>query len=145
MPELVAITFEDETGADRAAEELGRCREELLVDPDASAVLVCERDDSCRLTTRRRADATSQWCEFWGAMLDALPSSADPMAMELRFRKRLLAQLRPGSSALLLVAPDGGRERAVEALSHFGGRALSHRLEGAISPRSYEARAATRT
>jgi|GEM_PF-4596518 len=61
MPELVAIAYEDETAADRAVEEVGRCAEELLIDPDATAVIVCERDGDCLLTISRRADtATSR-------------------------------------------------------------------------------------
>lgn len=142
MPELVAIAYEDETVANRAAEELDRCGGELLVDPDASSILVCERDGSCRLTTSRRADATSHWCEFWAALLDALLGDGGPVGLPSRFRHGLLALLPPGSSALLLVAPGDRRNRAVEALSHFGGRALSHRLArdlpGASSPRSGE-------
>ncbi|MBS1676346.1 MAG: hypothetical protein JST08_03070 [Actinobacteria bacterium] len=125
MPELVAIAYDDETVADCAIEELRRCGEELGLDPDASAVLVCERDGTCRLTTSRHADAQARWAEFWGAFLEALLSQEDdPAAIDGRFRGRLLPMLRPGASVLLLSMPGGGEERVLRALSHFGGRSL---------------------
>jgi len=125
MPELVAIAYEEEAAADRAVEEVGRCRDELLIDPDAAAVLVCERDGDCLLTISRRADTASHWSEFWGALHDALLSGAVPVGLGARFRSQLSTLLRPGTSALLLVAPNGGKERALEALSHFEGHAFS--------------------
>jgi hypothetical protein len=128
MPELVASAYEDESLADRTGEEPCRGREELLIDPDASSVLICERDEGCRLTTSHRAHTTAHWSEFWGALLDALLDGSGPPPIEDRHRIRLLALLRPGTSILLLVAPSGGAARTVDALSHFEGRALCHRL-----------------
>lgn len=139
MPELVTIAYEDETVADRAVEELQRCGEGLLVDPDASSVLVCERDGSCQLTTSRRAGATAHWSEFWGALLEDLLSGEGPGAIDVPFRNRLRALLRPGTSMLLLAAPSGGGRRALDALSHFEGRALSHRLADDL-PEQWDAR-----
>lgn len=127
MPELVAIAYEDETVADRAIEELHRC-DELLVDPDAASVLVCERDGTCRLTISRRAGATTHWTEFWGTLLEALLSDGGPEVIEAPFRARLLELLRPRTSILLLAAPDDGSARALAALSHFEGEALGHPL-----------------
>ncbi len=125
MPELVAIAYRDETVADRAAEELRRCCEELLIDPDASSVLVCERDGSYRLTTSRRSGAVAHWSKFWGVLLGAIQGSEDSATIELRFRSHLRALLRPGTSMLLLAAPCFGKQRAIDALSHFGGESLS--------------------
>lgn len=125
MPGLVAIAYEDEDVAGLAAEELHRCGEELRLDPDASAVLVCERDGSCRLTISRQAGTQAHWSEFWGAFLEALLSDEDdPLAIDWPFRSLLLPLLRPGTSVLLLSMPGGGEGRALESLSHFGGRAL---------------------
>jgi len=128
MPELVAIAYEEEAAADRAVEEVGRCAEELLIDPDGAAVIVCERNGDCLLTISRRADTAFHWGEFWGALHDALLSGAVPVGLGARFRSRLSTLLRPGTSALLLVAPDGGKERALAALSHFDGQAFSCHL-----------------
>jgi uncharacterized membrane protein len=129
MTELVAIAYEDEDVADRAVEELERCGEELLVDADASAVLVCERDGTCRLTISRQAGAAGHWSEFWGSLLEALLGDDHaPGPIEPEFRRRLVRLLRPGTSILLLAVPDGGRGRALEALGHFDGRALGQRL-----------------
>jgi uncharacterized membrane protein len=128
MPELLAIAYEDETVADRAADELRRCAGELLVDPDASSVLICERDGTCRLTISRQAGAQAHWSEFWGTLLEGLLSDDDRGAIDALFRSRLLLLLRPGTSILLMAVPDDGEGQALEALSHFEGQALSQRL-----------------
>jgi len=128
MPELVAIAYTDGSAADQAADELRRGSDELHVEPDASSVLVCERDGSCLLTTSRHADATAQWSTFWGVLLGALLSSDTPAAVDARFRGRLQALLRPGTSVLLLAVPREAKVRVLEALSHFGGEALSCEL-----------------
>jgi len=91
-------------------------------------VIVCERDGDCLLTISRRADTAFHWGEFWGALHDALLSGAQPIGAGARFQHQLRALLRPGTSALLLVAPDGGKERALAALSHFDGQAFSCHL-----------------
>jgi len=128
MPELVAIAYEDETVADRAVEEVHRCGGDLLVDPDASSVLVCARDGACHLTISGRAGATTRWPEFWGTLLEVLLSDDAPAAIETPFQRRLLPRLRPGTSILLMAVPCDAKERVLEALSHFEGHALSHRL-----------------
>jgi len=128
MPELVAIAYEDETVADRAVEEVHRCSEDILVDPDASSVLVCERDGACRRTISGRAGATTRRPEFWGALLEILLSDDAPIAIETPFQRRLLLLLRPGTSILLMAVPCESKELALDALSHFDGQALSQRL-----------------
>lgn len=125
MPELVAIVYADESLADRAAQEMRRCGEDLLVDQDAFSVLVCERDGSCQLTTSRRPGAVAHWSKFWGVLLGAIQGGEESAALEVRFRSRLRALLRPGSSVLLLAVLRVGRQRLLNALSHFGGEAIS--------------------
>ncbi|MBS1878980.1 MAG: DUF1269 domain-containing protein [Actinobacteria bacterium] len=128
MSDLVAISYEDETAAYRAGEELGRCCEELLVDPDASSVLVCGRDGSRLLTIGRRAGGTAHWSKFWGVLVGTLLGDEDSAVIDLTFRKQLRARLRPGTSVLLVATPGVDRHRVLVALSHFGGRAFSCRL-----------------
>ncbi len=128
MPELVAIAYEDETVAARAIAELHRSSEELLIEPDASSVLVRERDGTCRLTTSCHRDLAPAWCAFWGALLGAILGDEASDAVEPRFRHRLLTALAPGSSVLMFAAPLLGKEPILDSLSHFGGEALSGRL-----------------
>jgi len=122
----VAIAYEDEILAGRAAAEVGRCAADLALDPDATSVAICERDGGVQLTTSRRSGATAHWSEFWGVLLDAVlngDSEADALGRE--FPARLRRALRPGTS-VLLVAPTPGREEALlEVLSPLDGERLT--------------------
>lgn len=121
MPlELVAISYPDESTADRAATELARCADELAIDPDCAAVIVCERDGSIRLITSRRAGARSRWLGFWGGFLEALTDRSVP-AFDPEFRRRLDDSLSPGTSALLVLLPGGESARLTDALSPHDG------------------------
>ncbi len=125
MLELVAITYRDETVADRAIDELWRDAELLAIDPDAAAVLICERDGSCRLTTSRHGGATTHWSAFWGALLEALLEDGRPTTIDAEFRRRLRSLLWPGTSMLLVAAAPAGKRPVLDALSQFGGDVTS--------------------
>jgi uncharacterized membrane protein len=127
MPELVAIAYEDETAADRAVVELRRCAAEVPIDREASAALVCGRDGHCQLTITAQADASDHWSEMWGVLLESL-LGAGPIEIERYFRNELMARLWPGASMLLLVVPADRKQRALAAVSQFGGQPLSYRL-----------------
>ncbi len=126
--QLIAIAYDDETIAGRAAEEVERCAEDLRLDPDAVAVLTCDRASRCHLTTTRRPGSTSQWSRFWGALLEVLVNGADPAGLDPRFSLRLKGELNPGTSVLLLTGTAAVGERMVETLSPFGGVAVSSPL-----------------
>jgi uncharacterized membrane protein len=127
MPELVAIAYEDDNAAVRAIDELRRCGEEVPIDDDAAAVLICARDGRCEMTISTEADVTTHRSEFWGALLESL-FGGGPVEIETYFRNELLARLWPGASMLLLVVPAADKERVLAAVSHFDGEVLSHRL-----------------
>jgi len=125
MPQLLAITYPDETSATGAAEEVGRCAVELGVDPDATSVLVCGHDGSCRLTTSRSPGATVQWSGFWSGLLMTVTSGEGGSEIDPGFRASLESRLRPGTSALLIALSRAVRGRALDALSPFGGEVVS--------------------
>jgi uncharacterized membrane protein len=133
MPELVAIAYEEEDAAGRAVEELRRCGEEVPIDPDAAAVLICARDGRCEMTISTEAEVTKGWNEFWGALLESLLGEG-PVEIEMYFRKELLARLWPGASMLLLVVPPARKERVLASVSHFEGEAISYRLAEGLPP-----------
>lgn len=125
MRRLMAITYEDEIRAGRAAEEIGRCADELLIDPDATAVAICERDGSVRLTTSRRPGATAHWSEFWGVLLEAVHGGEGADALPGDFPARLRLALAPGTSVLLLVVPTRRMAAVLEVLSPLGGEEIA--------------------
>ncbi|MBS1677047.1 MAG: hypothetical protein JST08_06650 [Actinobacteria bacterium] len=125
MPELFAIAYPDDSLAGRAAAEVERCAGELMIDPDAASVVICEHDGSCHLTTSRHPGATARWSEFWGGLLGVLLNAGEPSELDSRFRRTLRERLRPGTSVLLVAVSRLGRARMLEALRPFGGLVLS--------------------
>ena len=124
--QLVAIAYEDEILAGRAAEEVGRCAGDLAIDPDATSVAICERDASVRLTTRRRSGTTAHWSEFWGVLLDAVMNAgAEADALGRDFPARLRHALVPGTSVLLMALAEGREEAVLEVLSPLDGEHLA--------------------
>lgn len=122
----MAITYEDEIRAGRAAEEIDRCAEELLIDPDATSVAICGRDGCVELTTSRRPGAIAQWSKFWGVLLGAVMNAgAEAELLDGAFLARLRAALMPQTSVLLL-AVSASREAAVlKMLSPLDGAELA--------------------
>lgn len=134
----MAITYEDEIRAGRAAEEIGRCAEALRIDPDASSVAICERDGSLRLTTSRRPGATAPWSKFWGALLGAVMrggEGAELLAGD--FPARLRRALVPGSSVLLLAVPASREAAVLDALSPLDGEEIACTLPADL-PRRWD-------
>jgi uncharacterized membrane protein len=124
MPDLIAIAYAEETTADQAAEELGRGADDLPIDPDAIGVIVCERDGSCRLITSRHPGATAAWSKFWGRLLSIAMNEFATSGIDPAFREQIRAALTPGTSILFVVVGRERAERAVEAVSQYGGRPL---------------------
>lgn len=124
MLELIAIAFGEETIAAQAAAELERRSDDLAIDPDAIGVIICERDGSCQLMTKRHPTATQAWSQFWSRLLVVLMDDWREAGIDPRFRTRVGESLTPGTSIVMAVAtePQGGR--AVEAVSQYGGRSL---------------------
>ncbi len=122
---LMAITYEDEISAGRAEEEVDRCAEGLLLDPDATSVAICRHDGSVCLTTSRRPDATAQWSEFWGMLMGAVMDEGAAAPLDEDFSARLRLALVPGSSALLLAMPAVREEAVLEVLSPLAGNRIA--------------------
>lgn len=123
---LMAIIYEDEIRAGRAAEEIERCAEAIFVDPDATSVAICGRDGGVSLTTSRRPGGTARWSEFWGVLLGAVMNEgAAGELLDQDFSARLRLALVPGTSALLLVVPAAREPAVLEVLSPLAGRELA--------------------
>ena len=124
MPDLIAITYPEETTAGQAAEELERRADDLPIDPDAIGVIVCERDGSCQLTTSRHPGATSAWSKFWGVVLGVVMGEVETTGIESSFRDQISGMLKPATSVVLVVVGSVRPEQAIEALSQYGGAAV---------------------
>jgi uncharacterized membrane protein len=128
MLDLIAISYAEETTAAQAAEELKRRADDLPIDPDAIGVIVCERDESCRLMASRHPGAKAAWSKFWGLILNVALNESAPSRIDPAFREQIRAALTPGTSILLVVLGRERGERAVADVSQYGGTPLRCKL-----------------
>ena len=67
MADLIAIGYPDETTALAAMDEVGRLEQDLVIQPDAVAAIVRNREGKLRVTTNHHAvGAGTTWGMFWG-------------------------------------------------------------------------------
>ena len=69
MAHLTAIGYPDETTALAAMDEVGRLERDLVIQPDAVAAIVRNREGKLRVTTNHHAVGTgATWGMFWGML-----------------------------------------------------------------------------
>ena len=69
MADLIAIGYPDETTALAAMDEVGRLEQDLVIQPDAVAAIVRNREGKLRVTTNHHAvGAGATWGTFWGLL-----------------------------------------------------------------------------
>jgi uncharacterized membrane protein len=146
MATLVAIGYPDEAIATAAAEDARRLARDLIIQPDAIAVIVRDKDGKFRVTTNHHATGGgATWGMFWGLLfgmlffvpflgmavgagLGALMGKMTKGAIDRDFESRVRDMLEPGTSALFLVVEKVTVDKAVESLSKFGGTVLKSSL-----------------
>ena len=73
MADLIAIGYPDETTAAAAAEEARRLAKDLIIQPDAIAVISRDKDGSYHvLSTHHPVGAGASWGMFWGFLFGLL-------------------------------------------------------------------------
>jgi uncharacterized membrane protein len=73
MADLIAIGYPDETTAEAAADEARRLARDLIIQPDAIAVIVRDKDGSYHVHTNHHAvGAGATWGMFWGMLFGLL-------------------------------------------------------------------------
>jgi uncharacterized membrane protein len=146
MATLVAIGYPDETTATAASLEANRLAKDLIIQPDAIAVIIRDREGKFHVTTNHHAVAGgTTWGMFWGLLfgmlffvpilgmavgagLGALTGKLAKGAINKEFQQRIRDELQPGTSALFLVVEAVTPDKAVEALSRYGGTVLKSSL-----------------
>jgi hypothetical protein len=90
MADLIAIGYPDEATADAAAEEARRLAQDLIIQPDAIAVIVRDKDGSYHVhTSTGMAGDTTQPSEREGARHDGLSSEGLGGTVILRHLRHL--------------------------------------------------------
>ena len=146
MAELVAIGYPDETTASAAAAEAERLTKDLILQPDAIAVIVRDKGGKYHVTTNHNPVASgTSWGMFWGLLfgllffvpvlgmavgagLGALMGKVEKSGISRQFQEQVKDMLTPGTSALFLVIEKVTPDKAVAALSKYGGTVLKTSL-----------------
>ena len=146
MAELIAIGYPDETTAIQAEEEAQRLAAGFGIQPDAIAAIVRNKDGKFKVTTNHHVvgDGASYgmlWGLLFGVLffvpvfgmavgagLGALMGKLEKSGIDKEFQKQVRSLLQPGTSALFLVVDKATPDKAVEALSKYGGAVLKSSL-----------------
>jgi len=146
MATLIAIGYPDETTATAAADEAERLAGDLIIQPDAIAVIRRDREGKYHVTTNHHAvGAGATWGMFWGLLfgllffvpflgmavgagMGALMGKMTKGAIDKEFQSQVRDMLQPGTSALFLIVEHATPDKAVEGLSKFGGTVLKSSL-----------------
>ena len=146
MADLIVIGYPDETTAAAAADEARRLAADLIIQPDAIAVIVRDEDGTYHSSTSHHAvGAGATWGMFWGflfgllffipvigigigAGLGALMGKFGKTSIDKQFQDQVRGLLQPGTSALFLMLEKVTPDKAVEAMSKYGGTVLKTSL-----------------
>jgi uncharacterized membrane protein len=146
LADLIAIGYPDEITAIQAEEEAQRLAGGLAIQPDAIAAIVRTKDGTFRVTTtHHEVGSGATYGMLWGLLfgllffvpvfgmaigagLGALMGKLEKSGIDKEFQSRVRDLLQPGTSALFLVVEKATPDRAVEALSKYGGTVLKSSL-----------------
>ena len=146
MSTLIAIGYDDTTTALSAMDESYKQAGDLIIQPDAIAAIVRSEDGKFRtITNQHEVGAGATWGMFWGflfgilffvpifgmamgAAFGALGGKLAKGTIDKNFQDQIRGQLQPGTSALFLIVEEITTDKAIEALSQFGGNVIKTSL-----------------
>src|SRR5205814_4612440 len=146
MADLIAIGYPDETTASLASEEVKRLASELIIEPDAVAAIVRDKEGKYHVSTSHHpVGGGATWGMFWGLLfgllffvpifgmavgagLGALFGKIEKSGIDKEFQEQIREKLQPGTSALFVVVEKVTPDKAVEAMSKYGGTVIKSSL-----------------
>jgi uncharacterized membrane protein len=146
MADLIAIGYPDETTADAAAAEAQRLAKDLIIEPDAIAAIVRDKEGKYHVHTSHHAiGGGATWGMFWGMLfgllffvpvlgmavgagLGALMGKVTKTGIDRAFQDQVRDMIKPGTSALFVMLEKVTPDKAVEAMSKYGGTVLKTSL-----------------
>ncbi len=146
MSTLVAIGYPDETTAAAAGDEVQRLVADLVIQPDAVAVIRRDREGKFHVTTNHHSvSAGASWGMFWGLLfgvlffipvfgmaigagLGAIMGKIEKTGIDRTFQDQVRDMMQPGTSALFMVVEKVTPDKAVDGLKQFGGTVLKSSL-----------------
>src|SRR5256885_6370761 len=139
MSTLIAIGYPDETTATAAGDVVEQLAKDLIIEPDAIAVIRRDREGKFHVTTNHHAvGGGATWGMFWGLLfgllffipgfgmavgagLGALMGKVAKTGIDKEFQDQVRGMLQPGTSCLLLVIEHVTPRKAVDRLIQLGG------------------------
>ena len=146
MSDLIAIGYPDETTAVAAADEARRLARDLIIEPDAIAVIVRDADGSYHVHTQHHmVGRGATWGMWWGLLfgvlffvpvfgmalgagLGALMGKVTKSGIDKEFQDQVRGMIKPGTSALFLMVEKVTPDKATEAMAKYGGTVLKTSL-----------------
>jgi uncharacterized membrane protein len=146
MADLIAIGYPDETTAEAAADEARRLAGDLIIQPDAIAVIVRDKEGKYHVhTSHHPVGSGATWGMLWGLLfgllffipvfgmaigagMGALMGKVTKTTIDKEFRDQVRDMVKPGTSALFLMLEKVTPDKAVDAMSKFGGTVLKTSL-----------------
>lgn len=146
MATLIAIGYPDETTAGLAATEAERLSGDLILEADAIATIVRDKEGKYHVTTNHHpVGGGATWGMFWGLLfgllffvpvlgmavgagLGALMGKVEKTGIDKEFQRQVRDMIQPGTSALFLVVEKVTVDKAVDALGQYGGTVLKSSL-----------------
>ena len=140
MSDLIAIGYPDEATAQAAADEAHRLAKDLVIEPDAIAVIVRDPDGKFHVhTSHHTVEDSTTWGMVWGLLfgvlffvpflgvaigagMGALMGKITKLGIDREFQDQVRDMLKPGTSALFLmvekVTPDKAVRRSQPVRRH---------------------------
>jgi uncharacterized membrane protein len=146
MADLIVIGYDDEETADQAAAEVARLAHDLIIEPEAVAVIRRDKEGKYHVeTTHHPVAEGTAWGMFWGALfgllffvpvfglaigaaMGALFGTIAKVGIDKEFQREVRDMVQPGTSALFLIVDKITPDKAIEALSKYGGRVIKTSL-----------------
>jgi len=146
MADLIAIGYDDTTTAIQAMDEAQKLAADLVIQADAIAAIIRSEDGKMRtVTNQHTVGAGTTWGMFWGflfgllffipflgmafgAGMGALMGKIGKSGIDKQFQDQVREMLKPGTSALFIVFEKVTPDKALAALSKYGGTVLKTSL-----------------
>jgi uncharacterized membrane protein len=146
MADLIAIGYPDQATAAAAADEARRLARDLIIEPDAIAVIDRDADGKFHVHTSHHPVGTgASWGMFWGLLfgmlffipffglaigagLGALMGKITKSGIDREFQAQVRDMLQPGTSALFLMVEKITPDKAIDAMRKYGGTVLKTSL-----------------
>ena len=146
MATLVAIGYPDQGTAEQARQTVAELQADLIIQADQVASISRDLEGKYHVhTAHRPVGAGATWGMFWGLLfgllffipvfgmavgagMGALMGKVTKTGIDKQFEDQVRGMIQPGTSALFLMVEKVTPDKAVEAMSKYGGTVLKTSL-----------------